>query len=226
MSRTRAPRQHKDNEDDAFVAKVLEFNAWAQNNSQKLILGVAALLIVVVGIVYYVNWTEAQRARAVQDLERIQQTVGFGDPEAAKAELGQYLLQYSDGPEVLEARLILGELYLQSVEPAQAVSVLEPTRSEMDEPLGVQAGFLLAAAYEELGQWADAEQTYLEIADEAELDFQVRNALDGAARIRASAENHQGAVDLYERLLETFEEGDPGRSQFELRLAEVRARIM
>ena len=65
-------------------------------------------------------------------------------------------------------------------------------------------------------------KTDLEVADRAEFAFEIRRALDSAARARRRQQNHSGAAELYERILTTFEENDPAKGVYELRLAEVR----
>ena len=68
----------------------------------------------------------------------------------------------------------------------------------------------------------DAEATYLRIADRSELDFQVRNALSNAARIKVSQGDGAGAIELYQRALDTFEANEPARGIYELRIQELR----
>ncbi len=117
--------------------------------------------------------------------------------------------------------MLLGELYLAGNEAEQALAVLEPMAESPREPLELQAASLLAAAYEQEGRWADAEATYLRIADRSELDFQVRDALAAAARIRAAQGNATGAAELYRRILDGLDEDALDRGIWEMRLAEV-----
>ena len=103
-----------------------------------------------------------------------------------------------------------------------AINVLERADLGLRDPIGIQAHSLLARAYENQGRWPAAEATFLEVADRAEFDFQIRRALDSAARARLRQADHTGAAELYERILTTFEDGDPARGVYELRLEEVR----
>ena len=64
---------------------------------------------------------------------------------------------------------------------------------------------------------------YLRIADRSDLDFQVRDALAAAARIRRTQGDPEGAVALYERLLDRLGEDDPQRGLYEMRIEEIRA---
>lgn len=212
--------------DDPFVTKTLAFGDWARENTGALIVAAAVLAVLLWGIVYYVGYREDLRTQATSELEAIHQTIGMGDPEAAKQELGRFLDRYGDTDLALEARILLAEQYLRTHETAQAVSALEPATSSLGTPLAVQAGFLLAAAYEEDGQPQRAEETYLRLAERADLQFQVRDALEAAARIRVARGELQGAAELYRRLLDTFEEGEQGRGTYEMRLAEVESAMI
>ena len=64
-------------------------------------------------------------------------------------------------------------------------------------------------------------ESNLRIADRSELDFQVRDALTSAARIRADQGNTAGAVELYERILADIDETSPERGVFEMRIQEL-----
>lgn len=210
-----------ENEDDIFVANVLEMGNWAKRNQQLLtIVGVVLVLAVGAGI-YYRNYRSALVDQAANQLEQIHQSVALQDTQGAKDQLSVFIDRFGNTPYGGEARMLLGELYLQSNDVEQAIATLEPMASSPREPLELQAASLLAAAYEQQGRWADAEAEYLRIADRSELDFQVRDALASAARIRAQQGNETGAAQLYQRILDGMDANAPQRAQYEMRLAEV-----
>lgn len=214
------PSEH---EDDVFVAKILEIGNWAKANQQLLtVIGVVVVMAVAAGI-YYGNYREAMATQASNELEAIHQSVALRDTEGAKQELIVYLERFGSSPYASEARMLLGELYLATGESEQALAVLEPLAASPREPLELQAASLLGAAYEQQERWQDAEATYLRIADRSDLDFQVRDALASAARIRTSQGDPAGAAELYERILDSLDENAPERGLFEMRLAEVTA---
>ncbi|MDX1568591.1 MAG: hypothetical protein R3223_12370, partial [Longimicrobiales bacterium] len=115
--------------------------------------------------------------------------------------------------------------------PQQAVETLQPVVGNLARPISIQAAFLLGSAYEEATQYGDAEDIYLRISEEAELTFQVRNALAAAARMRAEQENYAGAAELYRQVLGTYEDEEEGaaataagdRAMYQLRLSEMEA---
>ena len=215
---------HSSSEDseDLFVAKVLDVGNWAQSNQQALtVLGVVAA-IAIAGVVYYGQYRGQLHEQAAQQLEVIHQSISIQDTEGAKIDLATFLDRFGGTPFEGEARLVLGELYLDSGDPQQALAVLGPLGSSPRDPIEFQGAALLGAAYEQEGRWDDAEETYLTIADRSELDFQVRDALSAAARIRGDRGDAEGAIDLYERVLSDLEENSPDRGVYEMRIQEIR----
>lgn len=224
-SSRRRPEDKKKEAEDVFVEKVVESWEWAKANTQILIVVGVVLVVVVAGVVYYTNYRTSVEDQAVARLEQVQQTLSFGEPEAARAELQQYIDRFQGTVYALEARVLQGELLLEQDDSEAAMDVLAPAVQAMDnEPIGIQAAFLMAAAYEEAGRLEDAERLYLRIADTSDMGFQVREALADAARIRSDAGDHQGAVDLLTDVLATLDEESPERQMWEMRLAEARAR--
>ncbi len=217
----RIPHSHEE-EDDAFLAKVIEISTWARSNTEALVLAGVILALFIAGGFYYWTFTQDRDQTALTQLEVIHNTISLDAKEDAKALLRTFLDQFGSSPHAREGVLLLARMSLETNAAPVAVSILEDEGLSLRTPLGLQAGFLLARAYEETGRWSDAEDTYLRIADRAELEFQVREALNNAAQMRMRQRDPAGAVELYERILETFEDNDPGRGVFEMRLAEVR----
>lgn len=224
-SRRPGEKKHDVEADDVFVARVLEFSGWARNNSQVLILFGIAVAVVIFASLYYVNWRGAQAETAVAELERIAQSVGQSDPEASKISLEQYIERFAGTPYSAEARLLLGQLYLDGGQAGQALETLEAAGVSLREPMGVQLATLQARALEAQEQFADAEALYLRIADDSELAFQRIQALEDAARIRMNAGDYAGAAELYQRLLDDEEHSVEQQGLYEMRLGEARARM-
>ena len=219
----RLPTESKEHDDDVFIAKVLEIGNWLKANQQVVVIGATVLVIAVASTLYYRNYRATLVEQAANQMEEIHQTVALGDREGAKNALAVFLDRFGGTPYGGEARMLLGELYLSTNEAQQALAVLEPLSASPREPLELQAAALLGAAYEQEGRWADAEATYLRIADRSDLDFQIRDALAAAARIRASQGNVAGAQQLYQRILDKMDANSPERGIYEMRLAELAA---
>jgi len=217
----RAATEPEEHEDDVFVARILEIGNWLKSNQQAVTIAVVVLVLAVASVLYYRNYHKSLIEQASNQLEEIHNTLALGDAEGAKNALVLFLDRFGGTPYVGEARMLLGEIYLSTNEAEQALSVLEPMAESPREPLELQAASLLAAAYEQQGRWADAEATYLRIAERSELNFQVRDALAAAARIRAAHGNPAGAAELYRRILDGLDANAPDRGIWEMRLNEL-----
>ncbi len=211
--------------DDAFLARALEFTAWARERTQLLVAAGILLVLLAGGIVYYVNLQMQQAREAEQELEQLQQVILMSGPEEGKEQLRGFLDRFGGTRFAYEGRLTLAELHLQDDEVDEAIQVLEPVRGSLGEPVAIQGAFLLALAYEEQDRWGEAADLYLELADQVELSFQRKEALEGAARVSAEAENVEQALELYDRLLSELDADDPRRGRFEMRMAELEAQL-
>jgi tetratricopeptide (TPR) repeat protein len=120
--------------------------------------------------------------------------------------------------------MTLASLHLEAGDPAEALAVLRASSVSLRDPLGPQLAVLQARAHEDAGELAEAEALYLQVADEAALDFQQVEALQDAARMRMAQDNAAGAIELYERILDEIDLSDEGRGEIQLRLAEARTR--
>jgi hypothetical protein len=110
----RLPQDHQENEDDIFVAKVLEVGNWAQRNQQLLTVGGIVAVIAVAAFLYYGNYRDALAVQAANELELVHQSVTLGDTEGAKNELVIFLDRFGGTAYSGEARMLLGELYLRT----------------------------------------------------------------------------------------------------------------
>jgi len=209
--------------DDLFIAKLFEAGKWAQSNQQLLTIGLVVAAIGVLGVMYWFNYQNTLQEQAATQIEAVHQSIALQDREGAKTELITFLDRFGGTPYEGEARLLLGDLYLQTDDPQQAMVVLEPLGASPRDPIEFQGATLLGAAYEQERRWDEAAEIYLRIADRSELDFQVRDALVAAARIRGVQGDADGAIELYERMLGTLEENSAERGQYEMRIAELRA---
>lgn len=223
--RTRAarPLDAKIQQDDAFLAGILQASSWSRRHREKLILGLIALVLIILAPIYLASNRSRSANLAAAALERAHQTMQLGNVEAAKGELEGFLAQYGGTPHEAEGRLLLGDLHLESGDATAAITVLEPVGRSPETQLGLQAAALLAAAYEEAGQMDNAVTTYLEIAERSEMTFQIRDALLDAARLRSSTGDVSGAVAAYREALGLLEAADPRRGMIEMRISELEA---
>jgi predicted negative regulator of RcsB-dependent stress response len=209
--------------DDTFVAGVLETSAWAQQHKRSLIIGGVAVAVVAVTLFLWLNHRSNLRSAAEQELTQVRAVAMSGNPAVTIRELEAYLSRFGGTPSAGEARLLLARAYMDAGQTQQALETVQSQARDVSGPLGVNAAFLQAAAYEAAQETQRAEEAYLRIADGARFLFQKQEGLDHAARLRLQRGDVAGAITLYERALEITPEGNADRGVFEMRLGEARA---
>ena len=222
-SRPRRPARAEP--DDVVLARALEFTAWARTNIRLIVAGAVVVALLVGGLLYYRMYRADRMERAATEFMRLEQTVASGNTELAVRDLERYVSRYDGTTYAEEARIALAQLHLQQNRAAEAVTTLEGAADRIDDSaVGPQQALLLAAAQQAAGQTNEAIETYLAVAEEAELDLYRTEALQNAAILRSQAEDYAGAAELYARLLESAEEGSMDHQLFQMRIAEAEAR--
>ena len=108
-------------QDDAFVASVIDFSEWGRKHRQALTLIIVALVALIWGGIYYVNFQRSMTIQAVNDLERIHQTISLSAFEDAKVQLSSFLESFQGTDAAREAVILLGRLHLESGDAALAI---------------------------------------------------------------------------------------------------------
>lgn len=220
-----ARRTHRDPDstgDDAFIERVLETSAWARENRTPLIAGLVVVAILLVGFLIYRSNTERLRTRAAIEILQVRQSAQMGNPAVTIRDAETFLQTFGGTPTAIEARLLLGQAYLESNQPDQALEAVSGV-GNLRSPSGVSAAMLEAAAHEAATRYDEAERVLLRVASGAEFDYQQVAALDNLARIRAERGNAAGAVEAYDRILQTLPEDSPDRPVFAMRRAEAQS---
>lgn len=218
-------RRESDVPDDAFVGTIRRIIDWAQENQRETIIGAVALAVVVGGAAWFIVQQRQVESTAQTRLAQVQQTVASGNLQLAVRDLESFLQRF-DGTEAADqARLILSDVHMAQEQPEQAIDALGGLPDRLDAPFGIAAARLEAAALERLERYDDAVEAYLDIAANARFPFQRREALGDAGRVELQHGEPQEAVDLFDRVLETFEEDENGRGYYEMWLAEAEARV-
>lgn len=215
-------RDKKVSDDDAFVAGVLEASNWAKENQQTLVAAGIVLAIAAAVGWYLMSVSARQQNDALIELERVTSIAASGDVEQGKAELVAYLDDFGGTPYADEARLELATLYLETDLPTRALETIAEADAGPRDPMGPQFLSLEAKAHEAAGALAEAESTYMRLADVAAYDFQRRTALEDAARIRALLEDYAGAAQIWSDLAAELEASDPQQGVYRMRAAEMR----
>lgn len=226
MAAQRRKQRAGDSSEDTFVAGILRLVGWAQKHIRALILAVVALIIVVGGVIYYVDYRTRVTEVASSEIRALRaQLRSEGAGEAVIQGLRSFIAQFGDTPYGMEARVLLAEELLRQ---GRATEALNPATTAAEgiggDPLATRAAFLVAAAHEELGDTAAAIDVYERIGRQARLDGEKIRGLEGAARLYTAAGDLQRAIAVYDRLLELVPEDDPQHAFYVQRRAELRAR--
>lgn len=208
-------------EEDAFVAATLRASQWTRRNNKAVVLLLGIVAASVVAAIYYANHRRALRADAAAQLEILQQRIDAGQLDGVRNDLEVFLDRYGGTPQAPEARIALALALVGAGELESAAERLEPMARDVGDPLGAQAAAFLAAVFEDMGNATGAEALYMRLADQAELDFHVREGLAAAARMRQARGDHAGALALYDRLLESPGDLGPDLALMELRRSEA-----
>jgi predicted negative regulator of RcsB-dependent stress response len=210
--------------DDKFIFAVERTAIWARAHTRELIIGAVVLAVVIAAGFYYWESQRRVEAEASVRLSEVQQTVMTGNIPLAIRDLQAYLNTFGGTRAAREARIMLADLFLSQERPQDAVAALGRLPRDLDEPVGLAAAQIQAAAQEAMGDYDAALDTYQRIARNARFEFQRREALSDAARLALDTGRADLAADLYDRLIQTFDEADPSRGYYEMWRAEAQAR--
>lgn len=219
----RTHRQRQDDPDDVFVGKVLETSVWAREHQRLLTIGLVVLALLILGFWWYRGNQQRIRDQAAIEIMQVRQTAQSGNPALTIRDAQAFIDRFGNTAVTPEARLLLGQAYLESNQPDQAIEAVSPLAGDLQSPSGVSAAMLTAAAHEAATRFDQAELVLLRIAERAPFDYQKIAALDNAARIRLEQSNPAGAAELYDRILQLLPEDSQDVSIYQMRRAEALA---
>lgn len=219
----RTHREHAASDDDVFVEKVLETSVWARENRTPLTIVAVVAILLIAAAWYYRSYRQRIEDTAAIEILQVRQTAQSGNPALTIRDAQAFLDRFGTIPASTEARLVLGQAYLESNQPQQAIDAVSSLAGDLDSPSGVSAALLVAASHEAATRYDEAEQVLLRIARDARYDYQKISALDNAARIRLEQGNRAGAAELFTRILDMLPANSQDRPIFEMRRAEALA---
>ena len=208
--------------DDAFVRSTFRMAGWVNRNLRSVIVGAGGVAIIIVGIVYYLNFQASVRDQAATELANLR--LGSTGPEMLIADLEAYVSRFSGVAAADEGRLLLARTYLDAGQPLEAERIANEISAPADAPLGLASRTLRAASLEASGDAQAALAVYESLGETARFGFQRREALASAARIHASMGRMAEAETIYGAIAEEAADEDPVEaSVYRLRLGEVKA---
>ncbi len=207
---------------DAFIRSTFRLATWVNENMRAVLVGAAGVAMVVVGVVYYMNFQASVRDQAANELATLRMTAT--DPELLIADLAAYVERFDGVAAANEGRLLLARTYLDTGRSVEAGQVASTISEGPDRPVGLAARTLLAAAQEASGDAQAALATWEALGETARFAFQRREALAAAARILASLGRLEEAETIFAGIAEEAADEDPVEAGvYRLRLGEIKA---
>lgn len=207
---------------DAFQRSTFRMAEWVNKNARAVLVGAAGIALIVIGVVYYANFQASVREQAATELAALR--LAATAPDLLIRDLETYVERFAGVPAADEGRLLLARTYLEAGQPVDAERVATEVSSAPDEPVGLAARTLRAAAQEASGDAAAALATYQNLGETARFPFQRREALASAARILAALGRMEEAETIYAAIADEAAEEDPVEAGvYRLRLGEVKA---
>ena len=207
---------------DAFIRSTFRLATWVNENMRAVLVGAAGVAMVVVGVVYYMNFQASVRDQAANELATLRMTAT--DPELLIADLAAYVERFDGVAAANEGRLLLARTYLDTGRSVEAAQVASTISEGPDRPVGLAARTLLAAAQEAAGDAQAALATWETLGESARFAFQRREALASAARILASLGRLDEAETIFAAIAEEAADEDPVEAGvYRLRLGEIKA---
>lgn len=224
-SRTRNTT-HGVSDDDVVMVRAIQLSEWARRNA-RIVIGVSAIVIVAVAAYLFYGYQKRQsEERASIAFSQVEQTALSGNATLAQRDLTTFIRRFDGTVQADQARLLLAKVHLDAGKAREAVTVLQAVDEGPATPVGAQGAMLLGAAQNQAGNRQAAIDSYLRVAEAAELEYQQEEALAEAALLRQQGGDFAGAAELYRRLLGMAEEGSFERSLYEMRLAEAEGRAL
>lgn len=209
--------------DDAFVASIKRAYDWGRANRRVVTTGLVVVLVIALGSIWYIAQKRQTEREAAARFNAVQQTLASGNVQLAIRDLQSYLQRFGETESGSQARILLAGILLEQDRPQEAMEALGRLPRDLERPYGLAAARLQAAAQEESGDHDAAADNYVRIADEARFEFERREALADAARVHLQAGQPDRAADLFDRVVQSFDEGEQGRGYYEMWLAEAQA---
>jgi predicted negative regulator of RcsB-dependent stress response len=208
--------------DDAMALRAAALAAWAKKNA-RMIIGIAAVALVVVGGLLVWKYTQAQRRAAAAEALMSLRANPTVTTAAGSRQLEGFIRNYDGTTEADEARLMLAESRLNAGNPRAAVAELTELANS-GSPLAAQAAMMLGSAQAQAGDRAAAIRAYELAAKKSELRYQRFEALGQAALQHELAGNYTAAVEAYRRVLAESEPNTQQATVVEMRITEALAR--
>jgi predicted negative regulator of RcsB-dependent stress response len=205
MLKPRKKITKKQLKEDKLVTFYFQASEWLEKYSKYLLLGIAAIALVVAGVAYYgFSQTKAEKSASV-DLARATRTLEALDYKSAISQLSAIVDSYGSTTSGKLARLHLANAFFQTKEYANAEKSYRKFISGFsgDEHFRAAAQGGVAACLEQEKKYAEAAEAYLDAAESYD-SVLAPGFLVSAGRCYSLAGNDAKAKELYNRVVQDY----------------------
>jgi predicted negative regulator of RcsB-dependent stress response len=199
------------------------FFEWVQLHTRELLIGLAAVIVVLAGVALYHSASVAQALQAEQALVGPEQSIAAGNLPLAQSDLKKVITRYAGTPAAAQAALLLAETYYDQQKYADGIAVLQRVgTSRAVKPFSPAVDALMADGYTQQGKFAQAASHLAAAADASPYPTEQARLRASAARAYAKAGDTKTATAIWTRLA-----ADPKGAEAQearLRLGELTAR--
>lgn len=208
MARTRRRVTRREIKEDRFILWVFEAGEFARENVQAIVIGVAVVIISISAGYLWSNQKASNLSEAGRVMAPGQTAMQSNRFDDAIPIFERVKSDYSGTPVAAEATIQLAKAYFltDQFDKARAIySEYLDSYGGDDEYYTLSAKSGIAACDEQEGKYAEAAQTYLELAENDTDSFLTPKFLLDAGRCFQAADQIDKAKELYDRIVTTYE---------------------
>ena len=191
---------------DSFVTSALKASEYIQQNKTYFYGGIAAVIIIVL-VVYFVNYSNTQKLVNSEALYgRAQLAAAKGQPEQAIADYKELLEQYASTPLASRGAYYLARIYYDIENYDSALVYFQNYIDNYGKvPMLLGAAYAGAAScYEVLGDYGKAGEYYLKAGETSENDYSSPSYYMSAGRAFREAGLKDEAKTAYQKVIDDY----------------------
>jgi tetratricopeptide (TPR) repeat protein len=200
------------------------FFEWVDLHRREVIIGVAAIVVIIGGGMLYRSAIAAQAIQAEQALVQPQQALAAGNLPLAQIDLKRAITRYAGTGAAAQASLLLAQSYYVQGKYEDGLAALKTaSTSGAARPFAADMQELMAEGYGEQGKYHEAAIAFLAAADKTNFPKEKARYQAGAARAYANAHDTKAAIAIWTQLAADPKGGQAGDAK--LQLGELTAQV-
>jgi tetratricopeptide (TPR) repeat protein len=219
MLKARKKISKRELKQDALVETYVKVTSFYEQNKRYLNIGVTALVVLVIGTVFYVNNRNANNEKAITALgeiyqyyDRAQHQVAIdGIPERNVSGLRSIVDNYGSTPAGELGRFYLANALFELEKYDEALEMFDQFDPGNDQLLTVSRLSGIAGCHESMGNYEEAAEFFEKAATKYSNYLNAAENMNNAARNFARAGNKERALALYRELKKQYPTTSFGR---------------